>query len=66
MINVVRLQKGMIIKNYKELCGLLDLRVTSGGAKENQLKELEMYCNYSKQGHKFIINEVYNNPKLYY
>lgn len=64
MINVSRLKKGMIIKNYKELCGLLDMRVTSGNGKINQLNELKLYCEYHKNGNKFVIDEVYNNPTI--
>ena len=64
MINVSKLKKGMIIKNYKELCGLLDMRATSGNGKINQLNELKLYCEYHKDGNKFVIDEVYNNPTI--
>lgn len=61
-ININNLYKGQIIKNYKELCVILDIKQTTGGARQKQLKELKRYCNYEKQGNKYIIIEIYNNP----
>ena len=52
-----------IYKNYKEICGAMDWKVTSGESKISQLKDLERYCKYHKDGNKFIIDEVYENPK---
>ena len=52
-----------IYKNYKEICGAMDWKVTSGKSKILQLKDLERYCKYHKDGNKFIIDEVYENPK---
>ena len=54
-----------VYKNYKELCGAMGWEIYSGGdAKKKQLKELNNLCNYHKQGHKFIIDEVFENPIL--
>lgn len=54
----------MIIKNYKELCSILDIKETTGGAKKNQLKDLELYCKYDREGNKYIIKEVYKDPVI--
>lgn len=51
------------IKNYKELCSILDIPVYGGYQKTKQLKELARYFHYEKQGHKFIILEIYDKPK---
>ncbi len=51
-----------IYKNYKELCEVMDWKVKSGNTKISQLKDLERYCKYHKEGNKFIIDEIYENP----
>lgn len=62
MINmkIENLKEGMVIKNYKELCELLEIKYTTGGAKQNQLIELKTWCKYHKEGKKFIIDEIYD------
>ena len=55
-MNVENLCEGLIIKNYKELCVLLGIKVTGGDSKKSQLKDLERYCKYHKEGNKFIID----------
>lgn len=62
-MNIDKLNKGDIIKNYKELCGLIDEKVKSGKSKLLQLKELERYVSYHNEGHKFIIDEIYEEPQ---
>lgn len=60
---IAKLTTGQIIKNYKELCSLLDLPVLGGKSKTYQLKELERYIDYTKEGQKFIITNIYSSPK---
>ena len=48
----------MVIPNYRKLCKLLDLKTLGGNAKMAQLKELERYLKYHKEGNKFIIDEI--------
>jgi hypothetical protein len=62
-MNIEKLKEGLTVKNYKELCGLLDWSVSSGGSKRSQLKELECYCSYHKEGNKFIIDEIFEEQK---
>lgn len=57
------LKIGMIIKNYKEMCTLLDEKQRTGEAKQIQLGNWQRYFSYSKQGHKFIIEEIFDIPK---
>lgn len=49
-------------KNYKELCGVMDWKITTGKGRPLQLKDLERYCIYEKQGQKFIIKELFETP----
>ena len=64
MININNLQNGQIIKNYKELCTLLEVKPSSGNGKAKQLEELQLYCKYHKDGNKFIIDEIIENPVI--
>lgn len=61
------LKVGMIIKNYKELCSILEIKPTTSNSKKAQLKALEQCCKYHKEGQKFIVDEVYENvtPVIY-
>jgi hypothetical protein len=56
------LKVNMVIKNYKELCKLLNLEVVSGNSKKAQLNNLERYFKNKKDGNKYIITEIYNKP----
>ena len=58
------LEIGMVVKNYKELCRLLELKPTTGGARKNQISWIEDYVKHEKQGHKFIIKDVYSNIEI--
>ena len=62
-MNVNNLKIGQTIKNYKELCELLDCKINAGDSKKSQLKELERHVKYHKEGNKFIVDEIYTNPK---
>lgn len=58
----MKLHKGQVIKNYKELCKLLGVKPTKGKGRKYHIREFERYCKYHKEGHKFIIDEVYLEP----
>lgn len=57
-MNINNLKVGMVIKNYKELCKVLEIKATSGEAKQNQLKQLAEVVKYHKEGNKFIIDGI--------
>lgn len=53
----------MIVKNYKEMCELLDEEYRSTNkTKQNQLKNWKRYIDWSMDGHKYIIHKVYDDP----
>lgn len=54
---------GMEIKNYKQLCELLGIRTTTGNGKKKQLSQLQRLFEWNRDGHKYIITEVYDKPK---
>ena len=66
-MNIEKLKKYLettiILANYKKVCEQLDEKVLTGNAKISQLKELERYFNFHKQGNKFVFTETYSEPK---
>lgn len=62
-MNIENLKEGQVIKNYKELCEILNWKTTGGTYKKARLKELERYCSYHKEGNKIIIDEIYKDVK---
>ena len=58
-MKIENLHEGMVIKNYKELCSLLEIEVFGGNQKKSQMKDLETYCKFHKEGQKIIIDEIY-------
>lgn len=53
---------GQVLKSYRSLCEELEIKPTGGDSKKAQLKELERFVAYHKEGNKFIIDEVYDTP----
>lgn len=54
---------GMVIKDYKELCNLLNIPILSGGnMKQSQIKQLKCYMDFDKSGQKFIITDIFDTP----
>lgn len=62
-MNIEKLFVGQVIKNYKELCSLLKIKPTGGDSKKSQLKELERFIKYHKEGNKFVVDEIYEEVK---
>lgn len=58
------IKEGMIIKNYKELCKILNIDAKDGSSKVNQILWLEDYIKYDKQGYKFVIKDVYRDIEI--
>ena len=61
-LNTSNIQEGMIIKNYKELCKLLNLNITTGKSKILQLKEIDRYMDLLKDKNSYIVLEIYDKP----
>lgn len=65
-MKIENLKNGMIVKNYKELCSILEVPVKVGKSRILQLQDFERYFKYHKIGNKFVIDEVFNvaNAKI--
>lgn len=51
------------IKDHKKLCSLFNWEYTKGtNSRKAQLKELSRYCKWHKEGNKYYIDEIYDNP----
>ena len=61
-MRIENLKVNQEIKNYKELCSILEIKPTGGDSKKAQIKELERFIKYHKKGNKFIIDEIYSEP----
>lgn len=57
-----KLEVGQMFKNYKAICEWLNVEPSAGNSKTAHIKEFERYCKYHKNGQKYIIDEVYDNP----
>ena len=57
-----KLKKGMIVKNYKILCGILEQPIKSGKSRKLQLANFRRYFDWEKSGQKFIITHIYDIP----
>ena len=60
-MRVENLHEGQIIKNYKELCKVLEIEEKPGKSRQLQHKHFNQYFEYKKEGHKYIINKIYEN-----
>ena len=61
-INTSNLKIGQVVKNYKELCALLEEEVKTGKSKQLQLDNLKRFFEWEKAGQKFIITDIYDTP----
>ena len=57
-LNLSNIGTGQVIKNYKELCRLLEIKVCAGNSKISQLEQLKEYIDYHKEGNKFVIDKI--------
>ena len=56
------LHSGMVVKNYEEMCRLLNQDIMAGNSKKAQLEQWRRYFDWESDGHKFIILTVYEEP----
>ena len=60
--NINKLNEGQFIKNYKEMCKLLDLEVKGGKGKIYQMRDIERHLKLEKPGYGFWVREIYVEP----
>ena len=63
-MNIDNLYEGQVIKNYRELCRLLNIKVQTGSAKIAQIKELETYLSFERNKNSFKIIEIYKEKRI--
>ena len=49
-MDINNLKKGQVVKNYKEMCLVLQEEIKTGKSKQLQLKDWERYFSYHKEG----------------
>lgn len=60
-INTSKIAVGDCI-TYKKMCNLLGIETYTGKQKQLQLEMLQRYFDYNKDGTKYIITEIYDEP----
>ena len=50
-------------KNWKEICEAMNWSTTGGDTKVKYLKILGSFCKYYKEGNKYVITEIFAEPK---
>lgn len=61
-MNVSKLVEGQIIKNYKELCRLLEVEEKKGKGRDLQINDWRRYFDFDREGHKYIITKILDSP----
>jgi len=61
--HVQELEQGQEVRNYKQLCALLNQPDYQGGCQRNsQLQDFQRYFEYQKVGQKFVITDIFDTP----
>jgi len=55
---------GLVIKNYKLMCQLLNEKEKNGKGRNYQFKKWQQYFEWEKQGYKFVIIAIHEEPIL--
>jgi len=61
--NKNKIKLGIPYKNYQEVCKTLQISIKSGKAKESQIKKIQSYLKYHREGYKWIFEMIYKIPK---
>lgn len=61
-MNVSQVKKGMVIKNYKEFCKLLDEPILAGNSKVAQLRKWQQYFQFTHRKQQFRIIKILEPP----
>lgn len=62
ILDTGNISTGLVLKNYKHLCQVLNEPVKAGNSKKAQLKEFTRYFDYTTDGYKIIITHMYDQP----
>lgn len=63
-MNLQNLHEGQVLKNYKELCKLLEIDEKHGNSKDAQMLDLERYFRFTKNKHEIKIEQIYPIPMV--
>lgn len=61
-MKIENLTVGMRIRNYQDLCILIEEKICTGKSKQLQVQKWEQYFRYHRDGNTFIIDEIYKKP----
>ena len=55
------LKEGQVFKNWKEVCSHFGWKETGGDYKKAKIKELDILCEWHKEGNKIMIDKIHEN-----
>ena len=61
--NKNKIKLGIPYKNYREVCRTLQIPIRSGNSRKSQIKKIECYFKYHKEGNQWIFDKKYKEPK---
>lgn len=61
-MKIESLEIGQVFNKYGDLCSFLNIPEKKGKSKILQMEELQRFIKISREGHKIIIEEVYDEP----
>lgn len=62
-MNLENIVEGLRVKNYKELCELLEVTPLEGNSKKAQIKDWERYFSFIRDKRAYIITKIFDVPK---
>lgn len=60
--NNISLAENNSVRNYKTMCDLLEEEPTDGNSRKAQINRWKRYFEFHKEGQKFVIDEIYEEP----
>jgi len=63
-MDISKLEVGMVVKNYKEMCALLDEKVLSGKSKKKRDEWWRKFFDFEIDGYKLIVKEIYDENAI--
>lgn len=58
-----KLKTKQVFRNYRDLCAFMGWRVAKEHKRDKHFRQLDSLCEYHKEGHKIIIDEVFDISK---
>lgn len=61
-MNLNNIYVGMVVKNYKVMCELLNEKIKRGKSRQLQIKDWTRYFTFKQDVHKLIVVDIFDTP----